>query len=599
MIRRPASIVSLWGLLLPFIPPPCWAQAAVEQAGSVPAAEQGPIKQQLAPEERQLLRRPDEKRPEERFTVKLWGRPLTIGGTYELRSFGTVAVPFKDRRVDDQVVLAQRGSPELFYRLSDRLSLFLKANAVYRSKWKSFDNLDVPGVPCWDRDADRRCDADPEDTNGDGACTPADCTEDEREDEGGLERDEMWLYAANLMETPVSVQVGRQRVFEDREWWWDEDLDMFRLHFDQRTLHFEAGLAQLIGRVSTDEDHIDPEEEDVLRLLARGTWEWTRRNRLEMFFLRQWDRSGVGRFFAPGQPHFEENAVIEGNALIVDPSREDPSDADLTWLGLSARGRWKLRRLRGRLYYWADTAIVRGRETALDFGGKAAERKADGASSHSVRGWGLDLGMTWATRLPGRLSFTVGYAVGSGDSKGKDLSQPKFNKSDIQEINDRSFRQTGLQRNNARFRGVDRFKYYGELLEPELSNLRVGTASVGFRFLKHSSVELLYHLYRQVDAAKFLRSADVRRQPAGRRRGIGHELDLVIGIEEWEHVEIELVGSAFRAGPAFGAHCDDDDDDIPADPPAVPQDCPDEKDFVPASDGDWSYLGFLKFKLNF
>jgi hypothetical protein len=33
----------------------------------------------------------------------------------------------------------------------------------------------------------------------------------------------------------------------------------------------------------------------------------------------------------------------------------------------------------------------------------------------------------------------------------------------------------------------------------------------------------------------------------------GQEWDVVIGIEEWEHLELELVGAVFRAGNAYGS----------------------------------------------
>ena len=218
---------------------------------------------------------------------------------------------------------------------------------------------------------------------------------------------------------------------------------------------------------------------------------------------------------------------------------------------------------------------------------------------HGIHGWGFDLGATWETRLPGRPSLTLGYAMGSGDVRS---DSPKV---DDQKSNDHSFRQTGLQDNNDRFRGVDRFKYYGELLKPELSNLRIATAALGFPFLENSSVELIYHSYQQVDAAKFLRDATVRRQPAGRKRGIGHEVDLVIGIEEWENFEIELIVAAFRAGPAFGEHCDGEELffspslGLLCDGLEVEGGLLRNVNKVSASDGDWSYLGLLKFELNF
>ena len=219
-----------------------------------------------------------------------------------------------------------------------------------------------------------------------------------------------------------------------------------------------------------------------------------------------------------------------------------------------------------------------GRETFLDYTGNLANRRVGSRTRHGVHGLVFDVGATWEIPLPGRPALTLGYAFGSGDRQGKDLEEK-----DDQEARDRSFRQTGLQDNNGRFRGVNRFKYYGELLDPELSNLRIATAALGFRFWNHSSVQILYHSYRQDQPAKFLRDAEIRRQPAGRKRGIGQEIDLVIGLEEWEHLEIELIGAAFRAGPAFAAHLDGDN----------------PEDLVTATDGEWSTLGRVKIRLNF
>lgn len=57
-------------------------------------------------------------------------------------------------------------------------------------------------------------------------------------------------------------------------------------------------------------------------------------------------------------------------------------------------------------------------------------------------------------------------------------------------------RQTGLQDNNGEFFGVDCFRYYGELLRPELSKLQITTLALGFRMLTNSSIEFVYHTDR-------------------------------------------------------------------------------------------------------
>ena len=90
------------------------------------------------------------------------------------------------------------------------------------------------------------------------------------------------------------------------------------------------------------------------------------------------------------------------------------------------------------------------------------------------------------------------------------------------------------------------------MLRPDLSNLQIWTAAVGARFWKLSSVELVYHLYRQAESAPFLRDARINADPTGRGRAIGQEWNLVFGLREWQRVELELTYGLFRAGFAYG-----------------------------------------------
>jgi alginate production protein len=61
-----------------------------------------------------------------------------------------------------------------------------------------------------------------------------------------------------------------------------------------------------------------------------------------------------------------------------------------------------------------------------------------------------------------------------------------------------------------------------------------------------------YHYYHQAVPAPFLRDTKLKADPNGKSGAIGHEWDLVLGLEEWEHLEVELVGTVFRAESAFG-----------------------------------------------
>jgi alginate production protein len=113
------------------------------------------------------------------------------------------------------------------------------------------------------------------------------------------------------------------------------------------------------------------------------------------------------------------------------------------------------------------------------------------------------------------------------------------------------FRQSGLHDNNAKLGGVASFRYLGELLRPELSNMRVLTAGAGVSPFRNFSIDLIYHQYRQIQAARFLRDARVRRSPNGESPEIGSEIDLVIGVEQIGHLDLEVVGALFLPGTAF------------------------------------------------
>ena len=434
----------------------------------------------------ELTRRPDERRPEEQLTLMLFKKPLTIGG--ELKTEARYRGDFKlrDGAKDDVFRLDQELQLELFYPLTEDVSLFLKGKALYQDELYTEDN------------------------NG--------------KFERAIERGETWMYVGNLLGSDFSLQIGRQNFREERTWWWDKDLDALRIHYDRRRLHAELAVAQEMARVSTEEDRNDPAAGNVLRLLGHTAWLWTKDHRLDAFFLYQND-------------HSSRQSVGQ----LVKKGREDPSDAALLWLGARASGEQDLDRF-GELDYRLEGAWVSGHEILFDFKKdkkKKSRRRVSSRTERDVAGWALDSGVSWETRLPGRPTLTLGYALGSGDrtpDRGKD----------------QAFRQTGLYLNKGRFHGVDRFRYYGELLRPELSNLHIWTAAVGFRFWQSSSVEFVYHLYRQVHPAPFLRNASIKADPEGKRPAIGQEWNVVVGLREWEHIDIELIGGLFRAGSAYG-----------------------------------------------
>lgn len=432
----------------------------------------------------ELTRRPDDRRPDDQLTTLLWGRPLTIGGELETEVRYQGNFTLRNSARNDEARFQQELEVELFYPLRDDAFLFLSGNVLYRGE--------------------------PYDEAG------------EREFNWTLRRDETWLYVDNIWNSGVSLQLGRQNFREAREWWWDRELDAVRLHYERPTLHAEIAVARKAARIATDETFGPLIFDKTTRLLGQTTWVWGQDQRFDVFFLHHLDPAA--------QEVDDERLKSQGIKR---------SKTRLWWLGGRLSGRQAFARV-GRLFYQLDGAWVGGREILL---GCAVTQDADCRTpmrrTRTVSGWAFDGVLSWETRLPGRLTFTVGYAYGSGQrTRGRGATH--------------AFWQTGLQDNENRFRGENHFHYYGELLRPELSNLHIWTAALGFRFWSSSSVEFVYHFYQQAHPAPFVRNARLRVDPVGKRSTLGQEWDLVIGLEEWKHIDVALVGSLFRAGAAYG-----------------------------------------------
>lgn len=170
---------------------------------------------------------------------------------------------------------------------------------------------------------------------------------------------------------------------------------------------------------------------------------------------------------------------------------------------------------------WAELSMLRGYTDDVD-----------------LESYGFDIGTTWSPRFASPLYFNFGYAFGSGDD-------------DPFDGKDEAFRQTGLQDNNDKLGGVTSFRYYGELVDPELSNMGILTLGVGTRIGRRNSLDLVYHRFVQDEPTDFLRDTDLDRKPDGIHDDLGWELDLVFGSRALEKWDFEIVGGMFEPGDAF------------------------------------------------
>jgi alginate production protein len=196
-------------------------------------------------------------------------------------------------------------------------------------------------------------------------------------------------------------------------------------------------------------------------------------------------------------------------------SREGEQE-DLLFFGLQSGGE-----VVSDLSYWANLSHVRSTKAPVD-----------------VRGFGGDMGLTYVFDAPLEPSVTLGAAFGTGDRDGGNGT-------------DRAFRQTGLHDNEAAFNGVTSFSYYGVTFDPELSNLGIATAGLGVRPTDDTSIDVIYHFYRQHRVADEIRDTAIDADPDGRHRTLGNELDVVLGLREFGNFDAELVFGVFWPGAAF------------------------------------------------
>ncbi len=202
------------------------------------------------------------------------------------------------------------------------------------------------------------------------------------------------------------------------------------------------------------------------------------------------------------------------SAYVLDRNSREHDEFSPTLIGLRSFDKSD-----GGLGHWAELSYSTG---TID------DRK--------FHGFGVDFGGTWVAPVPLEPSFTLGYAFGEGDDDPTGTSH--------------TYRQSGLNDNNDKWNGVSSFRYYGEVLEPELSNLEIFTAGVGARPSEQSSIDLVFHHYRQAIGAAGTLFGEINAPLTGVDPDLGFEFDVILGYRI-RHLTLEMVAGWFEPGPAF------------------------------------------------
>jgi alginate production protein len=215
--------------------------------------------------------------------------------------------------------------------------------------------------------------------------------------------------------------------------------------------------------------------------------------------------------------YLSNNSRVRHAALyVIDRRDQDDSGEHFTHVGGRLLGEWIPQN-----QAWLELAGLFGETGGEDLGAM-----------------GFDVGTTWLPESDWAPALTVGWAWGSGDQ------EPGSG-------NNGTFRQTGFQDNNDRWSGVTSFRYYGEVMDPELANLSILTVGVGKRITRVHSIDLVWHRYDQVEPAPELINTDLRRKPDGENTYLGWEADLIYGSRALPQTQLEIVLGWFEPGDAF------------------------------------------------
>lgn len=363
-------------------------------------------------------------------------------------------------------------------------------------------------------------------------------TIDKEEKENGFERKEIGIGYFFGDEIASELKVGRREFASVSEWWlwWDEELDAISIDSNYGDFELLLGFAEEQARDKTDADFIDPELDGVKRVIFSLDWEFSPSQSLILYYLDQEDNSDS---FYSNSGSFEDcnDGPPPSACVSEDFDKIDEEDADLTWTGISYLGEFDNETV-GEIEIELHYARVSGDEVVYEFDDPDPVTDLSEVTSrqeNSVSGSARSILLNWTPPVLDDWTLIVGKASASGDSNPDNMR-------------DKSFRQTGLQGDSESF---------GELYQPELSNLEVDLIGVSWEVQDGVNIALLRFDYEQDELADEMRDVSIELDLTGSSRDLGQEIDLVVTIDAGEGVEIILTAAEFDPGDAYGANRDE------------------------------------------
>lgn len=342
---------------------------------------------------------------------------------------------------------------------------------------------------------------------------------------------------------PLSLKAGRQRIREDYSLWWNRDTDAVTLNYDSTLLNGFFGVAQNLAAYRTTGEDFSEDDEDILRVMAEGSWQYAYGHFAEARFMAGHDYSGM-----------------EDIGTLVRANNRDTSDARLFWSGVRLRGgfeNWPMQGMTRPLSYRLDLMSVAGQDELQSSAASAspAFRTVTGSSERDVLGWAIDASVDVPLPVPADPLLTLGFAWGSGDD-------------DTTDGDDGAFRETGLDSNYSKL-GLSSgtLHNYGSVLRPDLSNLLVATAGIGVPLLNASDISFFYHRYWLDEKSGPLTASGIDAPLSGTDSDLGQAVDVLfdlnvskeLGLQGrgLDKIALKTTAGAFFPGDAYNPNDDE------------------------------------------
>lgn len=292
----------------------------------------------------------------------------------------------------------------------------------------------------------------------------------------------------------LRLRAGRQAIDDPLQALVDEDLDGLRISYEAGIAEFEISLT----REDWFEASTFAREDNITNTM--GLIEFSP-NKDTLWMPYVLHRSA--------EPLRGEDA---GNTNWL--NNDQPVDA--TWAGLQGIVEPESSAFR----YWIHGSVLNG------------EANTDSETTE-LGGYSVNLGLNWKTNLPMQPTITVAAAHATGGNRSE------------------RFRQSRLHSNDFALNGKNTFRYLGEVVDPELTNIRVLTFGIGANLTKDWRYDVALHSYQQVELEDNLRGSDLEYSPLGIDDDLGQAADFILAYRPNRQLQVQGTLGSFMPGKAF------------------------------------------------